>query len=155
MEKTAEIYTNLTEIQNKDPLVVTVNLVDTTPQTAANYGMFFTAHRPYEVVVVSEVHGTAGTDAGNVTLQVEKLTGTTAKGSGTTLLATAFNLKSTINTVVTKKTSDFNGLSSGSYPTYLAVGDRLALKSSGTLTAVKDVQVTVSLKPQGKGHYTL
>ena len=146
---------NLTDVENKDPLFVTVNLADTLPQTAANYGMFFTAHRPYEVVKITEVHGTLGTDAGAVTLQVEKLTGTTAKGSGTNIITTAFDLKSANNTVVTKNVTDLVGLTTGSYPTFLATGDRLALKTTGVLTAIKDIQVTVTLRPNGKGHYTI
>jgi len=35
----------------------------------------------------------------------------------------------------------------------LKVGDRLATKTSGTLTTVDGVQVTVRLAPLGKGHY--
>jgi len=72
-----------------------------------------------------------------VTLQVEKLTGTTAPGSGTSLLTTAFNLKSTINTVVTGVLTPTVGA------IQLAAGDRLALKLSGTPTSVANVTVTV------------
>jgi hypothetical protein len=125
-------------------------LWDTQPQTAANYGIFFIARHPCEVLFISEVHGTAGTDAGAVTLQVEKLTGTTAKGAGTNILATTINLKGTSNTVQTR---EITGLVRTGGVVSLRKGDRLALKSSGTLTDLKDVQVTVYLKPSGKGDY--
>lgn len=69
------------DIFNKDGFYVEANLPSTDPQTAANYGMVFTALRPCEVLEVSEVHGTLGTDGGAVTLQLERLTGTTAKGA--------------------------------------------------------------------------
>lgn len=135
------------EIDGKDGVVIVATLNDTAAQTAANYGTIFTAlKRGYEVLVVGEIHGTLGTDAGAVTLQLEKLTGTTAKGSGTNILVTAFNLKSTINTLVRKEGSDLTNKT-------LAVGDRLAWKTSGTLTALKDVHITIYLKPLGKGDY--
>jgi len=135
------------EIDGKDGVVIVATLNDTAAQTAANYGTIFTAlKRGYEVLVVGEIHGTLGTDPGSVTLQLEKLTGTTAKGSGTNILVTAFNLKSTINTLVRKEGSDLTNKT-------LAVGDRLAWKTSGTLTALKDVHITIYLKPLGKGDY--
>jgi len=138
------------EIDGKDGVVIVATLNDTAAQTAANYGTIFTAlKRGYEVLVVGEIHGTlpeGAKDAGAVTLQLEKLTGTTAKGSGTNILVTAFNLKSTINTLVRKEGSDLTNKT-------LAVGDRLAWKTSGTLTALKDVHITIYLKPLGKGDY--
>lgn len=135
-------------IENKHAEYITVNLFNTQPATAANYGIFFTAKQGCEVLYVSEVHGTAGTDAGAVTLQVEKLTGTQAKGSGTVMLNTGFNLKSTINTVQIRETTDFV-----KNTTTLNISDRLALKLTGTPTAVADLQVTIYLKPLGRGHY--
>lgn len=119
---------------------VTVNLKSTEPATAANYAPFFTADKAYTVVSATEVHGTAGSDGGAVTLQLEKLTGTTAPDSGTVLLSTAFNLKGTANTV--------------QYGTFVATdavvlqrGDRLCLKDAGVMTAVANLQVTIFLQP--------
>lgn len=146
-------------IIQKEGFYVTVNLEDTTAQTAANYGMFFTAYHPCELLAASEVHGTKGTDAGAVTLQIEKLTGTTAKGAGDTILVTAWDLKGANNTVVFKKGKDFDNTApavatDGLTRTQLIQGERLALKSAGTLTALKDVQVTLFFKTLGRGHYT-
>lgn len=119
---------------------VSAVLPGTMPATAANYGIFYVATRPCFVKAVSEVHTTAGTDASAVTLQLERLQGTEAPDSGDALLATAFDLKGTANTVqrgtfVANKTL-----------TYLALGDRLCLKDAGTLTAVAGLCLTVELQ---------
>jgi hypothetical protein len=151
----AEIFENSLvfneQIQQKDGFYITVWLASTSAATAANYPIFFIAHHACEVISISEVHGTLGTDAGTVKLQVEKLTGTTAKGSGLEVLKdatpfSAFNLKATINTVQTKSGTSLQNKT-------LNPGDRLALKSEGTLTAVADVCVTLYLKPSGRGDY--
>ncbi len=118
---------------------VVQSLPGTQGATAGNYGIFFTATRPCYVKRISEVHTTAGTDPGAVTLQVERLQGTEALDAGDALLVTAFNLKGTANTVQTG--------SLVTTPTLLSLneGDRLALKDTGTLTAVAGVNVTVEL----------
>lgn len=135
------------QIERKDGFYLTVNLVSTLPATAANYGTFFTARWPMEVLRVTERHGTLGTDAGAVTLDVEKLASGTAKGSGTSILSSTFSLKSTINTPVTKEGVNLSSARQ------LKENESLALKSSGTLTAVADLQVTLYCKPIGKGDY--
>lgn len=131
------------DVENKDGFHVTANLYDTQPQTAANYGIFFTALRPCEILEESEVHGTASTSG---TVTVEKLTGTTAKGAGLSTCVAAFSTAGTANTVLRKKTTDLQNRQ-------LAAGDRLAIKSGGTITNGKDLQVTVYLKYLGKGDY--
>ncbi len=108
--------------------------------TAANYGIFFIAPFACEVVSVREVHTTAGTDAGAVTLDVEKLTGTTAPDSGVSVLSATINLKGTANTVQAP------ALTGTTANKQLAAGDRLALKDAGALTAVAGVAVAVELK---------
>lgn len=133
----------LEEIENKDGFYVTVNLFDTQPQTAANYGIFFTALRPSEILEESVVFGTASTSG---TVQIEKLISTTAKGSGLATSVSTFSTAGTANTVVRKKATDLQNRQ-------LDVGDRLAIKSTGTLTNGKDLQITVYLKPLGKGDY--
>ena len=54
-----------------------------------------------ELVSVREVHGTAGNDAGAVTLSVERLTDGEASGSGNVAVNATINLKGTANTVQT------------------------------------------------------
>lgn len=119
---------------------ITINLVDILPQTAANYGMIFTATRPCLVKAISEKHQVTGSDGSAVTLQIERLTGATALGSGTNLLKTAFNLKGTAYTTQRGVLADLKTTSS------LDIGDSLALKKSGTLTALKGVQVTLEIQ---------
>lgn len=134
------------EIINKDLITVFWAIPGALAATATNYGKFFIALRPYEVIEVAEVHGTAGSDGGSVGLNIERLQSTEALGSGDEILVSDFDLKGTIDTVVTKKTSDLQNRQ-------LLVGGRLALKDTGTLTAVADVCVTILLKPLGKGDY--
>lgn len=119
---------------------VYVRLPGTSGATAANYGNCFIALAPCFVRAVKEVHGTAGTDAGAVTLDLEKLTGATSPGAGATMLITTFNMKGAVNTLQTgvfdpdrtKRT--------------LSAGDRMALKLSGTPTAVADVVIIIEVE---------
>lgn len=110
-----------------------------TAATDTNYSVIFIAPVAMSVESFKEVHTTAGTDAGAVTLQLEKLTSTTAPGSGTTMLSTALSLKATANTVQT------GSLTTTLANRALAIGNRLALKKSGTLTAVANVTVLIEL----------
>lgn len=121
--------------------ILSIIIAGTSAATATNYGVFFTA--PYKCVFVgaTEVHATLGTDGGAVTLQIEKLTGTLASGSGTALLSAGFNLKGTINTVQTATL-----LSSLTNATFnLAKGDRLGLVLTGTPTSVAHVNLIIKL----------
>jgi hypothetical protein len=112
----------------------------TAAATAANYGVFLIVPVACLVTRIQEVHQTLGTDGGAVTLNIEKLTGTTALDAGSTLLPTAFNLKAAINTVLT------GTLTTTSTTRSLLAGDRLAMKDSGVLTAVANVTVLVELQ---------
>lgn len=107
--------------------------------TAANYGVFCIVPKACVVTGIQEVHQTAGTDGSAVTLNIEKLTGTTALGSGSEILSTAFSLKATANTV------QDGSLSMDLSSRTLAKGDRLALKDTGTLTSVANVTVKIEL----------
>jgi len=124
--------------------VVYHTLFGATAATAANFGVFFIAYAPCIVTAFKEVHETAGTDGGAVTLQLEKLTGTQALDAGTTVLATALDLKATANTVQTgvfatsTSTVPLSSLN-------LAVGDRLALKDAGALTSLAGVTVLLEV----------
>ncbi len=139
--------TQYQKIENKDGNEITVSLPGTLSATATNYGVFFIASRPIEIMKIKEAHTTAGSDAGAVTLQIEKLTGTTALDSGSTLLTTAFNLKGTANTVVSYEGTRLTS------SRQLVEGDRLALKDAGTLTDLAGVCVTIYYKYLGQGHY--
>lgn len=101
---------------------------------------FFVAPQACKVLAISEVHSTAGSDAGAVTAVVTKDTGTAAPGAGTSLHQSgSFNLKGTANTVQNAT------LSTTAATLSLAAGDRLAVKLTGTPTAVAGSTVTVTL----------
>jgi hypothetical protein len=121
------------------PVVFT--LKSTEPATTGNYTHFFVADRAYSILSITEVHGTAGTDGSAVTLQVQKLTGTTAIGSGTSILSTAFNLKATANT------PQYPGLVATGNVTNIVKGDRIGLKLTGTPTSVADMIIVELLRP--------
>ncbi len=112
----------------------------TSAATAANYGVFFIVPFICVLTKFQEVHQTLGTDAGAVTLDLEKLTGTQALDAGVSMLNTTLSLKATINSVQTATLT--NTLANRN----LAVGDRLALKDAGTLTAVANVTVYAELQ---------
>lgn len=128
---------------NAQPNVFTVDhvLPGALPATAANHGPFFIAPFACQVVAISEVHTTAGSDGSAVTLDVEKLTGTQAPGAGVACLgATKVNLKGTANTVQSP------ALSGTTANLQLAAGDRLSLLLSGTPTALAGLAAQVVLK---------
>ena len=127
-------------------LPITIQLPGALPATAANYEVFFIALRPYEVMEVAEAHRVLGTHADPVTVNIERLSGTEALDAGDTICVAGFNLKSTINTVVMKKTVELQNR-------ILNIGDRLALKDAGTLTDVAGLTITLLLKPLGRGDY--
>lgn len=99
----------------------------------------------YEIEEVAEVHEVLGTDASAVTLDIKKATGTQAAGSGTTMLASTFNLKATINTIV-RKNKTIGGLTATKANRRITAGQRLVLDFTGTMTAVAGVHVDVWLQ---------
>lgn len=103
---------------------------------------------PCELVYSEEIHNAAGTDAGAVTLDLEKLTGTTTIGSGSTMLASTYNLKSAANTVVRKSKANA-GLTTTLANRRLAIGNRLGLNVAGTITTLAGVHVRVIFVPLG------
>ena len=123
-------------------LPITVKLKGTDAATAGNYGKFFinVSNKAFIITGISEVHATAGSDGSAVTLQVERLQGTEALGSGDSLLSSTFNLKGTADTV-----QDGTLISDGQL-LILSKGDRLALVDTGTLTAVNDLVISIILK---------
>lgn len=114
-------------------------LPGTSAATSGNYGVIFTAPYKCSFMGATEVHSTKGT-GGACTLQIEKLTGTTATGSGINLLATPFDLTAVINTVQ-------KGMLAIVPKTVLSLnaGDRLGLSLTGTPTSVAQVCVVIQL----------
>ena len=131
------------DIANKDPFIAGVELPGILTATGANYGAFFTARFPCEVMDFSAVWETASLSG---TLQLEKLISGVAPGSGILLLTTA------ISTAGDANVPFFGALVIGS-ARQLARGDRLAIVDGGTLTNGAGLHADAMLKPLGKGHY--
>lgn len=106
----------------------------------ATTGMF-SCDRDYEVLEVSEVHSTAGTDGGTVSGDIFIDKGTTAPGGGATAIAAVFSLKATANTTT------FTAPATALHSRTAKKGDRITFKTTGTLTALAGIVVTVSLRP--------
>lgn len=132
------------EVENKDGFYITVNVRGSSATAFAlseQFDNFFCAIKPCEIMEVREVHST-----GTGTLNIERLSGTEALDAGDTILKSNIALTSTENTVIVKKKEDLQN-------TKLEVGDRLALKDGGVLTETQNINVTIYLKPLGKGDY--
>jgi hypothetical protein len=130
----------------------------TAAATAGNYGIFFTAPAininrypstagraaaVWQITDVRERHEAAGTDAGAVTVMVMKVPSGTAKAAGTACLAAGISLKATADT------NQDAALHATAANSQLVDGDSLALVTTGTLTAVAGVSVTVELSRIG------
>lgn len=101
----------------------------------------FIADRAYQLVSAEEIHVTAGNDAGAVTADIVKTSGTTAVSSGTTMITTAFDLKSTAATTVSAT------LSATAANTVLADGDKIGINVTGTPTSYAGGVFTIVLRP--------
>jgi hypothetical protein len=135
------------QIERKDGFYLDIVLFGASPATAANYGIFHTFYHPAELLWVSEVHQTAGSDGGAVTLQIERLSGTEASGAGDDILVAAFSLKGTADTVVQK-----SGTALNNYRQFTQ-GERIGLVLTGTPTSVANLTVTCYFKHLGMGDY--
>lgn len=124
--------------------IITHTLYGASAATAANYSVFFTAPYAMRLLYITEVHTTAGTDGGAVTLNFEKLQNTEAPTVGVFLLATAFNLKGAANTVQTAPTTANPLVLTNTNPPILnfAVGDRMGMILTGTPTSLANVSTT-------------
>lgn len=139
------------DIKNKDSYIQCITIPGTSATTSGNYGYILTARGvALEIIGVLEKHEVAGSDLGAVTLDVLKVPNATAISAGTTILASTFNLKSTANTYIYKEGKD---LSTASGIRYLQIGESVALKTTGTLTAVAGVHVCIYYKPVFNGSY--
>lgn len=119
----------------KSPVVLTINLSLPTDMIDKN---IFIADRAYRIREIKEAHTTAETTAGTLTLDVKTCSGTTAPASGTTILASTFDMKGTANTIVSKSPIATNYA--------IAKNDRLALDFSAGATELAGVAITIILE---------
>jgi hypothetical protein len=130
-------YENILRTPN---IVVTVVVDGEDAQAQANYDKFYIAPYQCEVTAISEVHSEAEATTDPYTMQVQRLQGTEATGSGDNLLTTAFDLTGTAETVV-------SGTLVGTNVRILNKDDRLALRlEQASGTNCQDVVVTALLK---------
>lgn len=101
---------------------------------------FFLANRYLTVTGIQAVIGTVASGAPTITLDVTKDTSTNAPGAGVSLLAAAINVSNT----ATANTPITPALTVTTTRLLLAPGDRLAIKTTGTLTALAGVTFVVS-----------
>ena len=94
-----------------------------------------------EIVWASEVHEVLGTDGSAVTADVMVVPNGTVVGSGTSLLASTFDLKATVATLQTRSLSAGTLASSRT----IAAGQRIGINFTGTMTAVAGLNITVVL----------
>lgn len=112
--------------------------------TAANWGPFFIASHPIEIV---RVFVSWGANSSSGTFQLEKLEPGVALGSGSDVLSTALSTASGANTPVELTKKDLTT------SRVLKAGDRLALEDGGTLTGLQNLQVTLYYVPTGRGAF--
>ena len=105
----------------------------------------FTSDGYYELLEAREVHTTAGSDGSAVTLDVVKAASGTAFGSGTSMLASTFNLKATAATPVSKTITN-GGISATRSSRLIQTGDTIYVNFAGTLTAYVGGVLTLALK---------
>jgi hypothetical protein len=122
-------------------IVPQTGVVNWTSIGAANASgdFVFVAHRAIQVTTVRIVQRAQG--GSGCVIDVEKLTSTTAPGSGTVIGTGSYNCNSTANNTVTTYT-----LTGTTGNLQLAAGDRLGLKLGGTLTSLAGATVTIQFK---------
>ena len=131
-------------VLKKDGFYLSFPFLGAAGATAANYDQVWTCRHPMELMRVSVCFSVASTSG---TLQLERLTGTTAPAAGTAILSTTISLSGTANTVVSHQG---NALTAARV---LKEGDRLAFIDAGTLTNLVGLHVTLYCKYLGNGDY--
>ncbi len=107
------------------------------------------------IVGISEIHATAESTAATMTAYIEKLTGTTAPGSGTTVMSGTFDMKGTAETLQTATMTTSGTGDSDAADLQLAAGDRLGIKFSVAGTELAGVAITITVAPAGTGEWVV
>lgn len=115
-------------------------------QSASLYGYIFSADRAYLLESVAESHGTA---ASNGSLQLVRCQGAEKISQGDNLLTTTFDLTASAGTARIRNLVEDGGITTAFDLLVFTKGDRLGLKSSGTLASLQDLQVTIYFKLYG------
>ena len=133
----------LLNIQTADGLTVNGAIVPTTMYVSVPLFVtdvsktIFIASEAVQLVSVRCVYNIVSISG---TLDIEKLTGTTAPGSGTSILQSTLDLTTSANTVLS------GSLTSTTANLQLAAGNRLSVKLGGTLTGLVGATVTLGFR---------
>lgn len=123
---------------NKIPNTQTFTCYNLTSASASGDCLFI-ADRAYQVIAIKFVQKTAG--GAGCAANIEKLTSTTAPGSGTVMGTGSYDCNGTANNTVTAYT-----LTGTTATLQLAAGDRMGIKLAGTLTALAGLTATIQMK---------
>lgn len=123
---------------------VTFNLATAASLVTQHFMIIPTAAR---LVGISEIHATAESTATTMTAYISKLTGTTAPGSGLTVMNGTFDMKATANTLQTATLSMPTTGDSSDPLIQFAAGDRVGIKFSTAGTELAGVVVTLAFAP--------
>ena len=104
---------------------------------------FHTFNTTGVVKAITEIHVTAGNDAGAVTGAIYKDRDTVAAGAGVSLMTSTFNLKGTAETQQTATVVTATDTNTGLPTNRFKAGDSLSFKLTGTPTTAAGVFVTV------------
>jgi len=106
----------------------------------------FIAPYAMRITAIREIHATAGSDAGAVTLNLTKDASGVVPGAGSSLMSGTLDMKGTAATLQTATlTADKSILT-------LAAGDRIGANFVGVITALAGVVVTIDVIPGAKGN---
>jgi hypothetical protein len=94
-----------------------------------------------KLIAVKEVHGTAGSDGGAVTLSIERLQGTETSGNGDAVVNATINLKGTADTVQSGTIVNTSSID------VFEEGNRVGINVTGTTTSVANMAVVCYFLP--------
>lgn len=115
---------------------------------------FFVVPSACRLIGMTEIHATAESTAATMTAYIEKLTGTTAPGSGTTEMSGTFDMKATANTLQTGTITTAGTGDSDAPIRQFAAGDRVGIVFSTVGTELAGVVVTLTFAPAGVSGWT-
>jgi hypothetical protein len=131
-------------VENKYGDVINLVLPSSDAADAARYSTWWNVPNAMEIIRVLVSFTTASTSG---TLQLEKLTGTQAPGSGATILDTTISLAGAANTEITRNQKQMTTARA------FDQGDRLAIIDGGNLANLTQLVITIYYKPLGRGGY--
>lgn len=144
LPKLGDSFVLADDILRKDGFHLPIFLLGTSGSVAANYDVVWNARWPIEILQVDVSWSVASTSG---TLQLERLRGTSAPGTGTAILSSTISTAGTANTVVSRSGTQLTNARQ------FIQGDRLALIDGGVLTNLVGLEISIYAKFLGRGDY--